>query len=116
MVTVIAMALAMAMAMLTGMAMAMAIATVMVMAMVMVMEMEMEMEMVMAVVMVMVMVTVVRRVFSAGLSLDARIRSVVGQWTGLKKANTDSGLGWALGPSCLLPKKGVVFFGVLFYG
>ena len=51
--------------------------------MVMVMEMEMEMEMVMAVVMVMVMVTVVRRVFSAGLSLDARIRSVVGQWTGL---------------------------------
>ena len=21
----------------------------------------------------------------------------------------DSGLGWALGPSCLLPKKGVVF-------
>ena len=39
--------------------------------------------MVMAVVMVMVMVTVVRRVFSAGLSLDARIRSVVGQWTGL---------------------------------
>ena len=57
-----------------------------------------------------------RRVFSAGLSLDARIRSVVGQWTGLKKANTDSGLGWALGPSCLLPKKGIVFFGVLFYG
>ena len=53
------------------------------MVMVMVMEMEMEMEMVMAVVMVMVMVTVVRRVFSAGLSLDTRIRSVVGQWTGL---------------------------------